>query len=831
MDDIELDDIRVVSVTGKAYRDKPRSREEEKCWNPSLRTKILLIFGVLGLIFVIAAVVLVTQMTASLENLDKEALNRSVFRYVMFFNDDMARLQPYTRHAAWQKEAADAADELRRQAADVARTGRPFRPPCMGPPAPSPGPAVNQFIQRFLRTTIVYHENGTTEHVYRCDSLINWWGIIDPVNLTWLWSEYHPGLNGEYCSLSPFTGCPQPYFPDSYFQHVLKNGDPIKGWFSIFSPVNVPDPVSVSVEAIMVPDESGAVKDTTIHGYLVAAKTIERHMSTFASNVPGCISVISQNRDEEEFDEEDLESWKRAEPGYIDGNKYFSGKPYFSKRKRDYLNQCKVRFCPPIPLFEETEELITAHFTLCGVDPKVRRENNTCIRYRMDRPMERVEEGQQPVILLSVLIVGLILILFVVFIVFLDLAVLRRVVNLSNAIRKQTVEQHEAFMGLDKGSGRKMKDFDDEARAGGDEIKSLKLAVEQNTYRLRKRLEAVNDVAKFERQKILRHKHAMQLLSLWCDRYEFFPGLRPNAVLLRYEPTRSLDDLLSNPLAVEYLKSHCDADCTLEHMFFLFDVSWLSELEVLEDEEQDPGKRKQIHRVAVDTAATIIERYIAADAPQQINISASAFQVLREKGSSYERDMFKEAVSEVKLMLDTDILPRFRRTTAYTAMSENLYVDSYAYAGDNELSSESVSTTGSVLSDEVEAGASHMVAFNFRNLYATFDNDTDVASTCTNEMSIIEDPLPASITLGSGKAGTVSSTKDSSNRIESTSSGTDDTGTTVTTGTTGTTITESREKLAEKKEEKKKESEGSDDSSDSSSRSMSNDSSSSDSSK
>jgi len=392
----------------------------------------------------------------------------------------------------------------------------------------------------------------------------------------------------------------------------------------------------------------------------------------------------------------------------------------------------------------------------------------TCISFRMDRPMSRVHEGTTPVVWLSILIIGLMGILFVVFIFFLDFAVLRRVVELSNIIRKKTLEQRDAFKDMDDSAkaninkGKKGKSSDQSGSSsgedvptghtGGDEIRNLRMAVEQNTYRIRKRLEAVNDVIKMERTRILRHKQAMQLLCLWCDRNEFFPGLRPNASLLRYEPTRSLDDLLSNPLAVEYLKSHCDSDCTLENLFFLFDVSWLWELEDAEDGEQDPAKRKRIHNVAADTAATIIARYIAADAPQQINISAATFKVLRGKADSYKRGMFRDAVNEVKLMLDTDILPRFQNSVAYTAMSENLYIDSYASA-DDEWSSESVSTAGSVLSDEGDQNnASQMVAFNFRNLYATFDGDTDLGSTCTNELSVIDDNVTNSTITGQGQA-------------------------------------------------------------------------------
>jgi len=291
------------------------------------------------------------------------------------------------------------------------------------------------------------------------------------------------------------------------------------------------------------------------------------------------------------------------------------------------------------------------------------------------------------------------LLLCVIFVAFLDCVVLRRIVNLSNVIKTQTKGHADALKdddettatmsvkedGKHKKSGKSGRSASgsaenshtsnsSDAAAGPapqqrknarDEIENLKRAMEQNAIGLRKRLEAVNDSIKVELQKTLHQKQALQLLNLWCARKDFFPGLRPNAMQLRYEPTRTIDDLLSNPLAVEYLKSHCESDRTLENLWFVLDVAWLQELETAEDnEEEDTAKRDQIHDVAVCAAKTIMHRYIAANAPQQINISSGAFKKLREKGDHYSRHMFDEAVSEVKLMLNTDILPRFQKTAS-----------------------------------------------------------------------------------------------------------------------------------------------------------------------
>jgi len=757
----DFDDIKVVSVTGKSFRDKPNNRPKEKykCHSLSFRFRTILIYSGICLLFLIGVIILITRMRVSLEELDRDALNKSIDRFSMLLYDDVGRLQPYTRHAAWQKVTADAVTAAMRN-------------------LPNKEEAINLFIQRYLNTSIVYHQDGRAEQVYRCGSLVNFWGFLHPYSFATLWSEFHPGKDGGFCSLSASE--PQPFFPPPFLMGRLASGDRISGWHSIFAPADVNQPMAISIEAIMIPDENGVVtKDSEIYGYLIAAKTIQLHLSTFASNVPGCISMMSKG-DEEYFDDFDIKMWNEGTPGSF-SNEYdrtFGGTPVFTKRSAEDFKRCKTRYCPSSPLFNDTTELMTGYFTLCGLDPALN-ANTTCMYFRMDRPMSRVDEGTYSVVVLSVLIIVLMVVLFVLFIIFLDLAILRRVVNLSSTIRNQTFEEEEEEgeegeeegeegegeeEGVGEGTSEKKKKKRNRKRRGksygnsgskssgtdnemgeltsGDEIRNLRLALEQNNARLRRRVQDINDTVRVERQKILHHKQAMQLLSLWCDRGEFFPGLRPNASLLRYEPTRSLESLLSNPLAVEYLKSHCDSDCTLENLFFLLDVSWLSELEEAEDNEEDPAKSKQIHQVVAATASTIVSRYIAEDAPQQINISAATFKVLRDMGGSYKRDMFKEAVGEVKLMLNTDILPRFHKTTAYSAMSENLYVDSLGAEEAEELSSESESTAGSVLSDEADAGASNMVGFNFRNLYSTFDDGMDLGSTCTNEQSIVDSPMP-----------------------------------------------------------------------------------------
>jgi len=115
-------------------------------------------------------------------------LQRSIDRFTMLINDDIETVQPYTRHAAWQRDTALAAMN------------------------PNNKTLIDRFVQRFMNTTVVYEKNGTAKHVYRCGSMINWWGIVHPKSFVTVWSEYHPGRGGDYCTITPNPPGPAPFF-------------------------------------------------------------------------------------------------------------------------------------------------------------------------------------------------------------------------------------------------------------------------------------------------------------------------------------------------------------------------------------------------------------------------------------------------------------------------------------------------------------------------------------------------------------------------------------------------------------------------------------------
>jgi len=681
---------------------------------------------------------------------------------------------------------------------------------------------------------------------------VNYWAILNPGGVT-LWSEYHPPKGDQLCTREIQRG-PTPFFPPPYIQGMLGNGSNWEeGWLSVFKPNATEEPMLITFDAIMVPDKDGKMTNPKQYGFLMAARVIQPRTALYAADTPGCISIVSKANDSNDyFDDLDREMWEKGEAGSFTGRITFGGVPTFTTRDKNYLQKCEIRKCPNVPLFNDTDKMMTGYFTLCGIDPKVN-NRTTCINMRMDRPMSRVDQGTVPVVWLSVEIVGILIILCTIFVIFLDCAVLRRVDKLSNVIREQTRSHQEAIDAVEKGettpgvygekgekgpgkkgkSSRSTADFSrtntssDGDDAGGartrDEIGNLKRAMERNARGLRKRLEGVNDSLKLEQQKALYHRQAMELLNIWCGRVEFFPGLRPNAMQLRYEPPRSLDDLLTSPIAIEYLKSHCDNESTLENLWFLLDVSWLQELETAEDDEEDPEKRKLVHDVCKETSTMILSRYIAADAPQQINVSSATFQSLRDKGSVYERGMFEEAVKEVKLMLNTDVLPRFQKSPAYPAMSETLFINNSGDGDDSEFSDATVSTAGSILIDsvgEVEVGP--VFAHTFKNLNTDFDMGGDGSSTTASSHGTAGTPRgtgPSSASLVAGTLTTTTTTTETGKQADtSTKDGSSVTGSEI---HAEKKVQPDQEVEPKKKESDSSNSDSSSDSSDSSSNSFS----------
>jgi len=745
---IELESVEVVEVTGKEFKDKSRRKDHGRSCNPSLRASTIIIFLVIGFVYLIAIIIGNVLMRSALENLDKVTCNSSVNRYAMLLADEMGELKQLTAHYSRMAATVDTFLD-------------------------------NNFtyFEGNITNMSTYDEFGMPLVKYNSGSEIVYWSIVDNETFKIMWDIYCPKqFNDEPNAKAGWHKVfSKPVVDTKIIKEMIEStNDPYEGWIQLYVPTSGParNPYLLSVEPIYLPNV-----DPTIYGYLISLRALEYYKQEYPDNVPSCMAVMINSSMSNLFDKEDWENFKKVTPGNI-VRKSYGGEAYFTTRPLEKVNATPLRACPAVPLFNETDEMVVGYMRLCGFDVKTHDIDGdaSCFYIRFDRPTSLLDQGTVPVILISIEIVVMMIVVCGLFILFLDFMVLRRIVNLSKVIREQThghakatIKQKEentpSEVGEDdtkephgkSGKGSKVArsshsgtgtgtgtntSSEDGIRAGGvlnshDEISDLKRIMEKNAQGLRKRLEAVNACIKSEQQKSVHHKQAMELLNLWCGRKDFFPGLRPNAMQLRYEPTRSLDDLLSNPLAIEYLKSHCDSDRTLENLWFLLDVSWLRELEFAEDKEEDPQKRSQIHDVASAAAMTIISRYIALDAPQEINISAASFKELRDKGDSYTRGMFDNAVSEVKLMLNTDILPRFQKSTAYSAMSETLYKDATAAGDESEISDETVSTAGSILTDEGEEGEGVSRVFlshTFKNLHNNFAQD-DASSSYSGDSS------------------------------------------------------------------------------------------------
>jgi len=773
---IELDDIQVVEVTGKRYRDRqPRSNKSKcDCCTSSLRVTTLLIIACIALVVIIYLCIGIIVMFDSLEDLDVTYSNTSVNRFAMMVVGDMEKMRQYTLlngftpYSGWalRNYSLYKQGKVSKQDFDYALMNFTFG-----------------MVYTPNMWTGVPEWNSGSEH--------NFISLLDvDCNTVPGAAWFHPGNATTICLPVPST--PPVIKPESY-KNMIATDPNANVWMSLFVPDDGGDtrPMMLTFIPVKMWGVVEEVPDDNVYGYLVFGRSIFPRLhngGSYVDDVPTCVTIEDGKEEASKWDAQDKKAFAAVKAGTAQlGSDAYCGEASFAQRDNETIARTKGRMCPDVPLFESTPTLMVGYMKLCGLDPAVYGEAN-CIKIRVDRPMSFVQEGTTPVVTVSCLIVALMIVICIIFIIFLDCVVLRRIESLSKVIRKQTRgharaqedEDESTAVPEEKGqtakygkSGKSSKSKSGTSASGTsatsdssaattatnasatttskgglssahDELGALKSAMEQNAVGLRKRLEAVNDAIKIEQQKTVHRRQAMQLLNLWCGRKDYFPGLRPNAMQLRYEPTRNLDDILNNSLAIEYLKIHCENDHTMENLWFLLDVSWLEELEAAEDEEDRPDKRAQLHDVAVCAAKTIVRRYIAADAPQQINISAGTFKKLRKVGEQYSRKMFSEAVSEVKLMLDTDILPRFKKTSSYSAMSETLFIESSGGGeSSSELSDETVSTAGSILTDEEEeGGVGRIFAKTFKNLHTAFDvghgNQTESSSTHDTEDREIE---------------------------------------------------------------------------------------------
>jgi len=715
--DIELDDIDVVEVTGSAHHDAVRKRPKRKgcgC-RPSLRDATLLIFLALLLIYVIVVIIENVIMQRSFEDLEVSECRRSVNRVSVVIATEMDSLKNLVQQYSFWDAAVEVAVD-------------------------------HDQIQAFVDDNFMVSD---TE--YNTDLQLNFIAFLDNETFETWWSVYYPPPEDNSEQVAEEPSDDKPLLNAEFLKSVAESLEDVSdGWQHIMIPGVVKELFLISVEPIM---KSTDENDETIYGFLVAGRNLKPRLQTFSNDVPTCLAVETRDSDGQYWDSTDRKMFDGVEKGTFKDDNTYGGEPVFTKRDIKDLNKTVIRVCPEEGV-NETSQMMTGYFELCDMDPD-EDGDVTCVKMRLDNPMSMMEQGSPSVTVMSIAICLLMVILCCIFAIFLDCVVLQPVVNLSKVLEKQANWEDDGFdeddeknVVVPKSPSAENLDANEKKTKGKlnnrDEISKLKRAMEKNASGLRRRLKAVDRELKAEQRKTMKRGQAIQLLNLWRGHNSFFPGLRPNAMQLRYEPPRDVDDLLNNPLAIEFLKSHCETDSTVENLWFLLDVSWLEELEKTREHETEAHKRNQLQDLASGAAATLIDRYISPNAPQPINISAETRDKLREK-DNYERGMFAAAVNEVKMVLSTDVLPRFQKTPLYSAMSEALFINSSGgEPAEGELSEDSASTAGSILTDDAEddGGVARVFAKTFKNLHTNFASgttDSDYGSVYSTNTSEGED--------------------------------------------------------------------------------------------
>jgi len=715
--DIELEEegseVNIVNVTGTSYNDSVKKTKKKHSFRLSLRDTTFLIFSGLLILYVLAIFIMIMSMNESFEVLDKSECNRSVNRVSVAISSDLTSLRELAQQFAFWDAAVNVTKNH-----DL----------------------VDDFITDNFMLMEGCEEDDEDCAVFNTDLAINYIGFIDVETFDTWWSVYYPPPADNSDQVA--EGKPQlpPRIKPEILREIAQGlEDPNSGWNLVIFPEGATDLFFIAVEPIC---NSTYEDDTNVYGYFMAGRNVAPRIQSFSNDVPTCISIECKDSDGQYWDKTDRKSFEASSPGTFADDNTFGGVPEIVFREGEYLDGTKNRFCPEEGI-NKTSDMAVGYFILCDFEPEDG-HYSTCVRIRVDNPMTLTDQGTAPMVILSVAVIILMIVLCIIFLVFLDCVVLRPILNLSNVLEKQAewqidddleeihsdrVNRHrrgKSAFGSDGHSQRTTTTVTDDSYANSskDEIGKLRTAMERNAKGIRRRLKTIDQELRNEQQKTARHRQAMQLLNLWRGHKTFFPGLRPNAMEMRYEPPRNLDDLLNSPLAIEFLKSHCETDRSLENLWFLLDVSWLEELEKAREREDNPERRSQLRDIIISAAKAIMSRYIAADSAQQINISSITREKLREMEDRYERGMFNTAVSEVKMLLNLDVLPRFQQSPAYAAMSEALYsvAPTTTETDRSDFSEDSGSTAGSILTDDTDddAGVARVYAHTFKSLHSNF---------------------------------------------------------------------------------------------------------------
>jgi len=502
-------------------------------------------------------------------------------------------------------------------------------------------------------------------------------------------------------------------------------------WMGVLSPPTVGGQSSPVFIAAWEPCTFSTTGDSSHHGYMLWAREIRPQLQELSDSVPSCITAwgLSDGHNET-MSAAVTEALAKVVPMELTENGDWLGTPLVDSIPTAEIAAERDRFCPHVPLYSvNTLKTMTVFFRICdGFDG-----HPPGPLFRIDREEVMRRTANMPIIVSLSESLGLLVFISLAFILFLDFAVLRRVENLSITVMQSTTQISEGLpsalsmattpdspnirvppvstsfrrsaslaalrkAGTSTASLMAQQDDRDNADsdedvvttvsspssrtttsglAAADEIEVLRKAVRATISAARSRVEQTHAEIREGDRRAERHRHAMQLLNLWCGRRKAFPDLQEKAKRdTRMLHSCDLDQLLANPIAVEFLKAHCRSEHSLESLLFLLDVAWLQELEIAEDEEVLCVNKRSMHDAAVAAAMAIVARYIVAGAPMEINASAESLQRLRAQDpAQYERGMFEALAREVRLAFDIDVLPRFRATTSFAALCEILDIE------------------------------------------------------------------------------------------------------------------------------------------------------------
>ena len=558
-----------------------------------------------------------------------------------------------------------------------------------------------------------YESNFLWDGEWITDLNYNLVAIYD-ANHTHLFSEYYlPGVIGVQATKDKgvvpafFTTTASQDLPDEYHGIVV-----------------LPDTGTPMILA-QLPITYSTHSDGSTMGYMIFAKNLEPRVKAYAEEIAGCLTIWVG--EEELAEVSGVANGMSA--GYIATDGEWIGSIHHNSWRTSHLNADSYRVCPQELEFDELPQSAAGYIKVGDeVD-----SHDSYFVIRVDLPETMYDTGKPPTGLLFGISMGCILVFIIVGYTYLDLNVLHRLSRIKKFLEKFKREHEEelAEAKLEKTAGFRWRKNNskrmssaaalqeintENAVAGGggsaktgvpgtsdsstgtgpsdksstsgddnrnnerDEIGKLGAALIFSTKAMERDIAVINRDIRTQRRWRRRFELACRLMNFWGGRTKAFPGLyskdpaAPDYALTNYNDM-TIDVLLSRPICMEFLRIYAETGEVQENILFLLDVSWLKELERAFDDESDVDKRDRIQETIKDSVTHIFSRYIKSGAPNELNIAGDTMASIRAQEGTYYRGMFSAVIAEIKMLVATDVLIKFKSTAQYAAMSEALDIE------------------------------------------------------------------------------------------------------------------------------------------------------------